>query len=70
MILEQVDLVDIQEPAMRLGEQARLERLLARTQCAFQDQGCRSPGPRFAPSGMSTKGTARFTILPLPHTSG
>ena len=29
VVVEQVDLVDVEDPAVRYGEQARLERLLA-----------------------------------------
>ena len=32
VVVEQVDLVDVEDPAVRLGEQARLERLLALAQ--------------------------------------
>ncbi len=43
MVLEQVDLVDIQIPAMRAGEQPRLERLLAAPERAFEVKRAEHP---------------------------
>ena len=61
VVVEQVDLVDVEDPAVRLGEQARLERPLALLSAPGRRRRCPTTRSSVAFSGRSTMRRRRRT---------
>ena len=70
MVVQQVDLVDVEDPAVGRGQQPGLVASPCRCPAPAAGRAPRSPGPRFAPTGSSTSRAGRVLAPSCRATSG